>query len=344
MTETEFRQELKAPHGGYLLYGDEDYLKFSYSKELKKRVLDGAFDDFNHIVIYGEDYSQPMLTQAIASLPMMSEKKLVELRSLNIKALKKDELAALCEALAMLSECEHTVLILRADSNLFDAGRPKYPSEAMRALSKVITPVELSFPQGSRLTSWIIRHFTEGKIEFDPTLADYLVQICGHSMWTLSNEIEKLCAYARYNSISTVSREIIDLVCCKTIEYDDFQLTNTLLEGNTRLAFETLRRQRLNHEPPNVILFSIVKAYTELYAVQRQSAMGLNKAQIASSLKIHEFKVGKYLTKISHTSPARIERALELCREADVSSKSNMNISSSSYIAVERLVSTLCAL
>ncbi len=342
MTEAEFRQELKDLRGGYLFYGDEDYLKLSYAKEVKKRVLDGTFDDFNHIVIYGEDYSAGALSNAIASLPMMSEKKLVEVRSLDFKSLKKDELLSLCEALEALSDCDHTILILRADSHLFDAGRPKSPSEAFKLLSRLLTPVEFTFPQGNRLTSWILRHFSEGEIDFSPEMSDYLVEICGHSMWTLANEIDKLCAYAKSNSISVIDRKIIDLVCCKSIEYDDFQLTNVLLEGNSTLVFETLRRQKLNHEPPNIILFSVVKMYTELYAVSRLSSLGIGKAQIASTLKIHEFKVGKYLTRLSRTSPARIERALELCRDADLQSKSAQNLDA--YGALERLVSTLCAL
>ncbi|MBR2296606.1 MAG: DNA polymerase III subunit delta [Clostridia bacterium] len=342
MTEAEFRAELSQLKGGYLFYGDEDYLKFSYSKEVCKRVLDGSFDEFNHIVIYGEDYSPASLSQAIASLPMMAEQKLVELRSLDFKALKKDDLSALSEALSTIEDCDHTILIVRADSHLFDPGRPKSPSEAFKVLTKYLTPVEFSFPQPNRLASWILRHFAEGKISFDASLATYLVEICGHSMWTLSCEIEKLCAYAKANEIVEITQEIIDDVCCKTIEYDDFQLTNMLLEGRPEQVFETLRRQRLAHEPPNIILFSVVKMYTELYAVCRLNMTGMTKGQIASTLKIHEFKVGKYLNKLARTTPARIERSLELCRDADIQSKTAQNLGQ--YGALERLISTLCAL
>lgn len=342
MTEAEFRQELKDLKGGYLFYGDEDYLKLSYAKEVQKRVLDGAFDDFNHIVIYGEDYSASELSGAIASLPMMAEKKLVEVRALDFKSLKKDEILALGEALEALEDCDHTILIMRADSNLFDAGRPKAPSELFKLLTKHLTPVEFAFPASGRLSSWILRHFSEGSIAFSAELCDYLVEICGHSMWTLSNEIDKLCAYAKSNSLATIDRKTIDLVCCKSIEYDDFQLTNVLLEGNNALVFETLRRQKLNHEPANMILFSVVKMYTELYAVSRLYQTGMSKGQIASTLKIHEFKVGKYLTRIARSSPARIERMLELCRDADLQSKSAQNLDT--YGALERLISTLCAL
>ncbi len=342
MTEAEFRQELKDLKGGYLFYGDEDYLKLSYAKEVQKRVLDGTFDDFNHIVIYGEDYSASELSGAIASLPMMAEKKLVEVRALDFKSLKKDEILALGEALEALEDCDHTILIMRADSNLFDTGRPKAPSELFKLLTKHLTPVEFAFPASGRLSSWILRHFFEGNIAFSAELCDYLVEICGHSMWTLSNEIDKLCAYAKSNSLATIDRKTIDLVCCKSIEYDDFQLTNVLLEGNNALVFETLRRQKLNHEPANMILFSVVKMYTELYAVSRLYQTGMSKGQIASTLKIHEFKVGKYLTRIARSSPARIERMLELCRDADLQSKSAQNLDT--YGALERLISTLCAL
>ena len=88
MTEAEFRGELKCLNGGYVLFGKEDYLKFSYTKEIQKNVLDGMFDEFNHIIIYGEEYSALNLSNAICTFPMMSEKKLVEVRGVNFNALK----------------------------------------------------------------------------------------------------------------------------------------------------------------------------------------------------------------------------------------------------------------
>ena len=95
MTESEFRSELKNPHGGYLFFGDEDYLKYTYSKEVRKAVTDGAFDEFNHIVIYGEEYSAQALSGAISSLPMMAEKKLVEVRGLDFNSLKKEDIESM---------------------------------------------------------------------------------------------------------------------------------------------------------------------------------------------------------------------------------------------------------
>ena len=344
MTEAEFRGELKNLKGGYVLFGKEDYLKLSYAKEVQKNVLDGMFDEFNHIVIYGEEYSAGALLDAICTFPMMSEKKLVELRGVNFNGLKKDEIKAFENALMTVSEnSDHTVLLIRADSSCFNEGRlPQKPSELYRIMAKYLTMVEFDFPTPQRLKGWILKHFQSHGVKFSEDLSTRLVDVCGHDMWALSNEIEKLCSYAQMNRLEYVTEEIIENVCCKTVEYDDFRLTNALLDKNKDLVFETLRRQKLNHEKPAAILSSIIRLYMEMYLVSAHMQAGLNKSQIAKATSIHEFTVGKYINAITGVNPKKIERAVELCRDADISSKSATNVTD--YIAVDRLVSALAIL
>ena len=343
MTEAEFKDELKNLHGGYLFFGGEDYLKYTYSGEVRKNILDGSFDDFNHIVIYAEEYSPSALSGAIFTLPMMAEKKLVEVRGVDFNAMKKDDIAALEEVLSTLKENSHTVLLIRADNDCFNPGRlPKSPSEMYKMMVKYLTPVAFEFPSASRLKGWILKHFNRGKIEFDSTLCEYLVSMCGHDMWTLSKEIDKLCSYAAQNGLEKIEAKDIDYVCCKTIEFDDFQLTNALLDRNKALVFETLRRQRSAHEPPQAILGSVIRLYSDMLLVHRLYAGGMNKSQISQALNIHEFKVGKYLSSIAGVSEKKLCRAVELCKEADIKSKSSSNVTS--YIAVERLLCAICAL
>ena len=343
MTETEFKEELKNLCGGYLIFGGEDYLKYTYSKEVQKNILDGTFDDFNHIVIYAEEYSPSVLSSAIFTLPMMAEKKLVEVRGVDFNSMKKDDISALEDTLAALGENRHTVLLIRADNEYFDPGRlPNRPSEIYKMLTKYVTPVQFEFPTPARLKGWISKHFSRGKIEFDPTLCEYLVSMCGHDMWALSKEIDKLCAYAKQNNLEKIEVKDIDYICCKTIEFDDFQLTNALLDRNKGLVFETLRRQKSAHEPAQAILGSIIRLYSDMLLVQRLYTGGMNKGQIASALSIHEFKVGKYLSGMAGIGEKKLSRVVELCKEADIKSKSSSNVTS--YIAVERLVSAICAL
>ena len=342
MTETEFKEELKKLKGGYLFFGGEDYLKYTYSKEVEKNVLDGTFDEFNHIIIYAEEYSPSALLSAICTLPMMAEKKLVEIRGVNFNSMKKDDISSLEDVLSTLKENSHTILLIRADNDYFDPGKAKSPSEIYKMLTKYLTAVEFDFPTPARLKGWISKHFNRGKIEFDPTLCEYLVTMCGHDMWTLSKEIEKLCSYAKQNNLSKIEEKDIDYICCKTIEFDDFQLTNALLDKNKGLAFETLRRQKSAHESPQAILGSVIKLYSDMLLVYRLHSGGMNKTQISQALNIHEFKVGKYLSSLAGVSEKKLCRAVELCKDADIKSKSSSNVTS--YIAAERLISAICAL
>ncbi len=343
MTEAEFKAELKNLRCGYLFFGGEDYLKYVYSKEVAKRILDGTFDEFNHIILYAEDFSPASLSQAISAFPMMADKKLVEVRGVDYTSLKKDVWEALDDVLSTLSENDHTILIIRADNDCFNAGKlPDYPSEQYKILAKYLTPVEFEFPSPARLKSWVLRHFADNGITADPSISDKLVTVCGHDMWVLSNEIDKLSNYAKMNERTTVTGNDIDNVSARTIEYEDFQLTNALLDKNKSLVFETLYRQKSSHEPPMAILSSVVKMFSEIVLVEALYSAGNNKKQISQSLKMHEFKVGKYLRFITNEKPKKLIRALELCSEADIKSKSQSNLTS--YIAVERLISALCAL
>ena len=343
MTEAEFKAELKELRGGYLFFGGEDYLKYVYSKEVAKKILDGTFDEFNHIILYAEDFSAVSLSQAISLFPMMAEKKLVEVRGVDFTSLKKDVWEALDEVLSTLSENDHTVLIVRADNDCFNAGRlPDHPSEQYKLLSKYLTPVEFEFPSPARLKSWVLRHFSDNGVSCDPSISDKLVTVAGHDMWVLSTEIDKLSNYVKMNGRQEVTEKDVEDVSARTIEYEDFQLTNALLEKNKSLVFETLYRQKSSHEPPMAILSSIIRMFSEIVLIESLYSAGNNKKQISLSLKIHEFKVGKYLRFISSEKPKKLIRAFELCNEADIKSKSQSNLTS--YIAVERLVSALCAL
>ena len=76
--------------------------------------------------------------------------------------------------------------------------------------------------------------------------------------------------------------------------------------------------------------------------VQRLISRGLTNPQIKDATGIHEVKISKYRRAITGENPKKFKRAQELCLEADVKSKSQSNVTS--YIAVERLISALCAL
>ena len=63
----------------YIFHGEEGYLKRHYLNQLKE-LCGGPFEAFNIVTLDGEQVSVQALTDAVDSIPMGSEKKLVVVR------------------------------------------------------------------------------------------------------------------------------------------------------------------------------------------------------------------------------------------------------------------------
>ena len=74
--------------GGYLFYGEEEYLKRNSLSEARKSVFPDGPDSFNHIRLDAENFSIEALENAIMALPVFAEKKLIEIHSLNLSSMK----------------------------------------------------------------------------------------------------------------------------------------------------------------------------------------------------------------------------------------------------------------
>ena len=78
MTEAELREAIKTGlSGGYLLYGDEDYLKRFYLSKMRETVLSACpgLEPFNHFKLTLEDMDFSPLREALAAPPVMAEQK-----------------------------------------------------------------------------------------------------------------------------------------------------------------------------------------------------------------------------------------------------------------------------
>ena len=62
--------------------------------------------------------------------------------------------------------------------------------------------------------------------------------------------------------------------------------------------------------------------------------LGKSSTEIATTLKMNEYKVKVYMSGASGKSLKRLKRALELCAEAD----SALKLSPQGYMAIEKLI------
>ena len=93
----------------YILFGEEDFLQEEYLNLLKENILGDALPDFNLDVFYpGSDFKINKLIDAIETLPMMAERRLVILK--HAQEIKAQDLENLIPILS--KEHESTCFIL----------------------------------------------------------------------------------------------------------------------------------------------------------------------------------------------------------------------------------------
>lgn len=340
MREDGFRKQLKSGlSGGYLFFGDEDYLKAFAVKSAREAVCaDESFAIFNDMKIDALDYSAPALLDALMPFPMMGEQKIVTVNGLNIDSLKPSEIDDLCDVLATLSEYDYNVLIISVPAGGLDEGYlPKRPSAVLTKLAKYLTPVRFESISASRLVSWVGKHFAHNGVEAAPEVCSFMIDYCGASMFTLAAETDKLSYYVLEHGRTKVSAEDVKEAAIAEISLDTFALANAILDGRYDAALDALSVMKFRRVEPVIIMSEVSRVICDLIAVKAMLDEGNSTAEISSAFKMNEYKVKMYVSGASGKSMKKLKRAIELCSEADAALK----LSPQGYTAIERLI---CAL
>ncbi len=335
-----FRKKMKEGlSGGYLFFGEEDYLKSFALRSARDAVCeDKSFEIFNDIRLDATDYNAPALLDALMPFPMMGDKKIVSVSGLYLDAMKPSEIDDLCDVLATLSEYDYNVLIISAPADGLDVGNlPKRPSPLLTKLGKYLTPVRFERVSPSRLVSWVGKHFEYNGVRADASVCSYLIDYCGSSMFTLASETDKLSFYVLWNGRKEVTAEDVKQVAIAEISADTYALANSILDGKNEKALDALSVMKFNRVEPVIILSEVSRVICDLAAVRSMAEKGSSAFEIAAALKMNEYRVKMYMNGAAGKSPVRIKRALSLCSEADAALK----LSPQGYTAIERLICSL---
>ena len=341
ITEAEFRKQLKSGlSGGYLFFGDEDYLKQLDLEAARRTVApDETFAFFNDLRLDALDFSPPKLLDALMPLPMGAEQKIITLTGLSVDAMRASELDALCDALAALSEYDYNVVILSVPAGLLNPGYlPKRPSSALQKLSEHLTPVHFERSTPSRLAAWCEKHFAFNKVVSPPEVCRRVIELCGTDMFVLASEVDKISYYVLASGRNTVTMDDVSLVAIPSSEHDAFAFANALMEGRNEDALTVLADMKRRRIDPILALSEITRVFCDLYTVFTLTEGGVSIYDVQKQLKMHEYKARLYQKSALQSGSRRLLHAISLATEADTLLKQS---SSDGYAAIERVI---CAL
>lgn len=329
------KKELKSDRlrNAYLFYGDEQYLKEYYLKQLVLTAV-GEKNDFNFIKLAGKDIDLDELVLSIESYPLTGEKKIVLIDDLLLDD-KDTDIDALKQIFSDIPE--HTVLIVYQDTVEMDQKKASV-SDFLNFFSKTGLLVNFAKADENELVSWVIRQVKSKNKIIDSSLARLLTDLCGSDMTTLKNEIEKLTSYS---VTETITKNQIDAVVTKTLDVKVFDLTDALFKPDYKKAFEVLQELFSLGTEPSIIAGTIFGALIRLYKVKTALNSGLSKAAAAKLLNMKEFAVEINIRQCRCVSAERLRRMILSCEKADRALKSAKTEKS---IVLERLIGEILVL
>ena len=341
MNEADFRKKLRgAVYGCYLFFGEEDYLKSYCIKAAREQMgIDEGLACFNDIVIDFPEFTVDALADALMMPPMMCDRKLVVVKSFDFGSVKPSEIEGLIALLKQFREDTENLLILSVIPEGLDVGfLPKRPSALFKRLSEVCTPVQFEVSSPAKLSAWAARHFQHEGIAADDGAVRFLINYCGRSMYELSAEIGKVCAYLHSVGRNQVTEADIRYVTVPEEDCDSFALSNAVMAGDRAEALAVLSVMKFRQVKPEFALVEISNLFCQIYQSKMLMAEGLGQSDIAKILGLHEYKAGLCMKTARQMSEETLARAISLCQDADLAMKS---YAKRNYEQIEKLVCLL---
>ena len=340
MTDVAFRKKIERDAtGGYLFFGDEDYLKAFALKAAREAACPdpslAVFNNMNVDCTATENFID-QLWSAIAAAPMMADTKLVTMTGLDVGSLKASELDSLCSAIASIEEFDFNLLIISVPAGMLDEGYlPKRPSATLQKLCEHLTPVHFPKVAPQKLGGWIVRHFEHNGVKAEAGVPAAIIERCGGDMFTLSGEVDKLSFYALANGRDVVTLDDVPLVTCPNDEFDSFALSTAVATGNSARALDVIALMKARKIEPVIVMAELSKTLGDMLAVRVLADARKSPSEIAAALKIKsEYQVKMIMSRAQDVSLDYLRDAVEACCAADAALK----LSPTGYVEIEKLV------
>lgn len=299
----------------YVFYGEEDYLKSYYIGRLRE-LCGGQFDAFSTVLLDGDRLTADALSDAVDSLPLGSERKLILVRDYKLMQPTGELRERLPDLLSGLPD--YVCLVFIFDALEF---KPDKRLTLYKTLQKHGELVEFSRAPSSDLIPWIKRRFFALKKTIDTSECEYLLFLCGSSMTNLVTETEKLAAGTKGEKIT---RADIERIASRVLEANVFEMTDRLMDGDYTSALRILRDLLDLRQEPVVILGAVAAQFRRLYGARLALEAHKGEQYVAEMFGFRSSYPARLLLSGAQRRELPVLRRLQsLCLQADLDLKSN---------------------
>lgn len=319
MTAKDFFKEAKAGEIGplYLFTGPEQLLVRQAVELLKTQLVQPDYADFNLSILDGEEAPADALFSALETMPFFQDRKLIVVKEAPYFKASQDRLSE--DQRERLEKClsspaEDTVLVFLAPQT----DKRKRLSKALSAKGQWVSFDKLDKPDFEK---WLQRQVESSGLKTAPADLKYLAEVTGYldkgselTLQDISTDLERLISYT---GDAPLTRNKIDVIFQKPLEYNVFAMTDHIAEGNASQALAMLQELRQDGEAEIKILFMIARHFRILMRFKLFSESGVPERELAAKAGAQPFLVKKYGLQAARLGRSGLKTALEQILETD---------------------------
>jgi DNA polymerase-3 subunit delta len=320
VTPAELERELASGviRPAYLLAGSEALLRDDASRAITEVALADAPRDFNFDRLDGAACTEAQLLDAVRSLPVLAERRLVVLREPDGKGRGNKTLGeGIAAAVEELRESSATVLVVTAS-------KIDKRSKWVKAFKDPAVLVACDPPKGQRaIVAFLEQEAKHRQISLQPGAAEALADAVGPQLLMLRQELEKAALQAGLGR--PVSRQDVIAVVSEVADEPIWDLTDAIGEGRTPDALGILGRLLDSGAAPPLLLGSLASHFRKL-----------SRLRCGASVAGHPFMVRKLESQAQRYTRGRLVACIHAIHAADEALKGQGSLPAE--IALERLV------
>ena len=264
----------------YVLTGDEAYLRDQFKNNLKNALMPGN-PSMNFTVYSGKKTDPKSIVQMADTLPFLADHRLILIEDSGFFKSANDQMVELIESVP-----DETYLI-------FDEDAVDKRGRMYKAAVRSGYVAEFTTPDDGMLRKWLVQTATKAGHSMKDATAYGMLQWCGHDMFRLHHEMEKLISYC--DPGAEITDEAIRAVCSRELKDTIFQLTAAIAQRQRETAFKAYQDLVGLETKPGQILYMLRREFKLVWMTKALESQGESPAEIARRARIHPAFISRYL-------------------------------------------------
>lgn len=311
----------------YFFYGDETFLIDEALVEIEKTVIGEGLRDFNLNTYYGGETEPSAIRDAVETLPMMSQVRLVVLKDAQDLSDKDWEMLS-----QLIDEPVPTTAFVCVASKI-----DKRKKHIKRFMEKGVV-IEFKRPFENQIPDWIRSLARKHDVKMSADAVELFHQLVGSNLQDINAELNKLRGYLGEKKQASVD-DVLQAV--SRVRMDSvFDLTDAIGRGDRARALDCLVNLLDNGQNEVGVLALISRHVRILKLVADGLKEGLAGQRLSSRAGVSPYFLKSYVDQARAWNERKIERTFQALLDTDRALKSSPV---ASHIWLENFIVHTCA-